>query len=91
MSLEQHLIQVVNLVFFIATSIAAIWMNIRHKTIDYKMALTIIICGIIGAIVGSLISFRIDNQNLKKYFGIFLILIAIFQIYMYVKKENSKN
>lgn len=94
--LQQHMVQGINLVFFIPTSIVAIYMNIKHKTIDYKVAWTIIIFGIVGAVCGSLLSFRFDNQTLKKYFGIFLIIIAIFQIYSFFrgyrlgKKENNK-
>ena len=37
-SIEQHMVQGVNLVFFIPTSIVAIYMNIKHKTIDYQVA-----------------------------------------------------
>ena len=94
--IQQHMVQGINLVFFIPTSIVAIYMNIRHKTIDYKLSIVLIIFGIIGAICGSLLSFKIDNQNLKKYFGIFLLIIAFFQIYSLFreyrleKKENNK-
>lgn len=83
--INQHMAQGINLVFFIPTSIVAIYMNIKRKTIDYKLSIVIIIFGVIGAVCGSLLSFRIDNQNLKKYFGIFLIIIAIFQIYSFFK------
>ncbi len=95
-NIEQHLIQGINLVFFIPTSIVAIYLNVRRKTIDYRLAVTVIFFGIIGAICGSLLSFKIDNQNLRKYFGIFLLIIAIFQIYSFFreyrleKKENNK-
>lgn len=95
-NIEQHMIQGINLVFFIPTSIVAIYMNIKHKTIDYAISKIIIIFGIIGAICGSLLSFKIDNQNLKRYFGIFLIIIAFFEIYSFfreyrlAKKENNK-
>ena len=80
-NLNQHIIQGSNLIFFIPTSIVAIIMNIKNKTINYKNALVIIISGIIGAIVGCKVSFNIESQNLKKYFGIFLLGIAIFEIY----------
>lgn len=49
-TIEQHMVQGVNLVFFIPTSIVAIYMNIRHKTIDYQVAKPLLIFGIIGAI-----------------------------------------
>lgn len=88
--IQQHLVQGINLVFFIPTSIVAIYMNIRHKTIDYQLSTALIIFGIVGAICGSLLSFKIDNQNLKKYFGLFLILIAIFQIFSYLRNGKKK-
>jgi len=89
-NIDQHMIQGINLVFFIPTSIVAVYMNIKHKTIDYKVAWVMIIAGITGAICGSLLSFKIENQNLKKYFGIFLILIAVFQIYSYLKNRKKE-
>ncbi len=93
--LKQHLIQGTNLIFFVPTSIVAIYMNIKNKTIDYKLATSIAISGIIGAIVGCKISFKIENSTLKKYFGIFLLFIAFFEIfaffrqYILKKKENN--
>ena len=50
-SIDQHMIQGINLVFFIPTSIVAIYMNIKHKSIDYKLAIVILIFGIVGAIL----------------------------------------
>lgn len=94
-NLKQHLIQGTNLIFFIPTSITAIYMNIKNKTIDYKLAISISIAGIIGAMLGSNLSFKTENKMLKKYFGIFLIFIAIFEIfeffrqYILKKKENN--
>lgn len=84
--LEQHLIQGINLVFFIPTSIMAIFMNIKNKNINYKLAILIIIFGIIGAIIGAKLSFKIDNVLLKKYFGIFLLFIAFFQSYSFFRE-----
>lgn len=95
-SLNQHLIQGTNLIFFIPTSITAIYMNIKNKTINYKLAKIISFFGVVGAIVGSKLSFKINNEILRKYFGIFLIFIAILEIYSLIKeykedkKENNK-
>lgn len=84
--LDQHLIQGINLIFFIPTSIAAIILNIKNKTIDYKVSTKIICFGIIGALIGSYISFVIDEKFLKKCFGIFLIIIAIFEIFTFFRQ-----
>ena len=71
-------------------------MNIKNKTIDYKKSIVIIIAGIIGAIVGCKLSFKFDSSSLRKYFGIFLLIIAFFEIYSFLKqyrlekKENNK-
>ena len=85
-NLNQHMMQGVNLLFFIPTSVVANFMNVKNKNIDYKICKTIAITGIIGAAIGSDLSFKISNENLKKYFGIFLCFIAIFEIYSFFKK-----
>ena len=93
--MNQHLIQGTNLIFFIPTSITAIYMNIKNKTIDYRKSKIIIFSGIIGAYIGSKLSFKFESDNLKKYFGIFLLFIAFFEIYSLIKqykvdkKENN--
>ena len=96
-NMDQHLIQGTNLIFFIPTSITAIYMNIKNKNIDYKKSRIIIVSGIIGAILGSKLSFKFDNHVMKKYFGIFLLLITVYEIYSLIKqykidkKSNNKN
>lgn len=83
--LEQHTAQATNLIFFIPTSIVAIIVNIKNKNIDLKLATTISICGIIGAIIGANLSIHTDVRTLKKYFGIFLAIIAIHEIYTIIR------
>ena len=93
---DQHLIQGTNLIFFIPTSIVAIYMNIKNKTIDFKISKLIIFAGILGAIIGSFLSFKFDSKILRKYFGVFLLFIAALEIYSLIKqykqdkKENNK-
>ena len=86
-SMQQHLIQGTNLVFFIPTAIIAIFMNIKNKTINYKLSIYLILSGVIGAITGSLVSFQIESKELKKYFGIFLLFVAALEIYSFVKQN----
>ena len=94
---EQHNAQGVNLVFFIPTAIASIVVNLKNKNIKRNTAIIVIISGIIGAIIGSMISFRVNVKILRKLFGVFLIIIAIWEIfeliksYIKSKKDNNKN
>ena len=84
--LEQHIAQATNLVFFIPTAISAIIVNLKQKLINIKLALIIILSGTIGAIIGSELAINIDASSLKKYFGIFLLLISANEIYWLIKE-----
>ncbi len=46
----------------------------------------IIISGIIGAVIGARISVNLDVKVLRKYFGFFLIIVAINEIYSLIKQ-----
>lgn len=89
LGIEQHIAQATNLVFFVPTALTAIVTNIKQKNIDFKIAIPISIAGIIGAIIGAISSSKTDVKNLKKYFGIFLALIAIWEIYALVKEYKT--
>ena len=90
--IEQHLAQGANLIFFIPTSIIAIMVNWKNKNIDIKATIVVILFGICGAIIGAKIANNLNVLELKKYFGYFLLLISIIEIYN-LKKEyrNYKN
>lgn len=87
--LEQHVAQATNLIFFIPTSIVAIIVNIKNRNIDLKLATIISIFGILGAIIGANLSVHTNVDKLRRYFGIFLAIIAIHEIYTIIK-ENKK-
>lgn len=94
--IEQHIAQATNLVFFIPTSIVAIIANWKNDLIDKKLALIIISFGIIGATIGAIASTKTNVADLRKYFGIFLAIMAIFEIISYFrqyifnrKRENN--
>lgn len=95
LGIDQKIAQATNLIFFIPTSIAAIYVNIREKKINFKVAKFIIFFGIIGSIIGAIIAQKMDTKILKKSFGIFLAFIAIHEIYvlfkMYKNKKRNNN
>ena len=83
--IEQHIAQGVNLIFFIPTSIVSIFINLKNNNIEKRTALIVSIFGIIGAILGARIAVRIDVKNLKKYFGLFLLIISFYEIFSLIK------
>ena len=82
---EQHVAQACNLIFFIPTSIVAIYVNIKNKNADVKLALTISLFGIVGAIIGAKVAVKTDVTFLRKCFGLFLAIIACHEIYTLIK------
>lgn len=94
-SLEQHVAQATNLVYFVPTAISAIIVNYREKNIDVKLAKIISIFGVIGAVIGAIISINMEVKKLRKFYGIFLVIIAVHEIYTLIKEyklnKNSNN
>ncbi len=79
--LEQHIAQATNLIFFVPTSLAAIWMNLKQNNVDRKLAKNIAIFGVMGAIIGSIIAEKLEDNMLKKCFAVFIFIIALHELY----------
>lgn len=77
---DQHVAQSVNLIFFIPTAAIALIVHIRNKRIDFNVAIPIIIFGLLGAYIGSRLAIRLPGALLKKYFGIFLLTLGIYEM-----------
>lgn len=90
MGIEQHIAQATNLIFFIPTTIVATIANLKNKLIDKKLAITISIFGVIGATLGAIASTKMNVKELRKYFGIFLAIVAIYEIYSFIRKYIFK-
>lgn len=95
LDIPQYMAQATNLIFFIPTSITAIIVNIRNKNIDFKVGTSIALYGVVGSIIGSIVSSKINVQNLRRFFGIFLLCVALHEIYnfynLYIKTKNTNN
>ncbi len=87
---EQHIAQSVNLLYFIPTAAIALIIHIKNKHIDFKMALPIIGFGICGALLGSWLAARMDGTLLKKFFGGFLILMSIYEMFRKGRNDAPK-
>lgn len=97
LGVEQHTAQASNLIFFVPTAITAIIVAKREKLIEWKTGITIAIVGSFSAMIGAMISTKMEVGILKKCFGIFLGVIAIYEIYSLTKqyktweKRDNKN
>ena len=90
--LEQHVAQATNLIYFVPTAISAIIVNYREKNTEVSLVKNIAIYGVIGAIIGAIISINMDVKKLRKFYGIFLAIIAFHEIYTLIKEYKlNKN
>ena len=86
---EQKVAQNINLLYFIPTSIMAIFIHSKNKSIEKKGLLKIIIFGLIGAVLGSIIAINLKGEVLRKIFGWFLLFMGISELLKKgVKKWN---
>lgn len=79
-NIQQQSIQSINLIYFIPTAIIAIIIHFKNKLIDYKISIKIIIFGLIGSAIGSLLAINFDPQFLRKIFGVFLFIMGSYEI-----------
>ena len=77
---DQHVAQSVNLIFFIPTAVIALIVHIRNKQINFKLAVSIIIFGMIGAYIGSRLAITLPGPVLKKFFGFFLLILGLYEM-----------
>ena len=72
--------QGLNLILFITVGISATITNVRDKKIDYEILKKILFPLIIGSLIGTFFLKQIQQNDLKKYFSIFLVIIGIYEI-----------
>ena len=87
LGVRQQVAQSVNLISFIPTALVAILIHLRHKNIEKKLVLKMILLGVLGALTGSLIAVNIDPWLLKKIFGGFLFIMGAYEIF---SQKNMK-
>lgn len=83
---EQHTAQAANLIFFIPTAITAIIVHFKNKNVDKQVGKKLLYSSMVGSAVGAYLTCFVKAQNLRKYFGIFLLVVGILEIIDTIKK-----
>jgi uncharacterized membrane protein YfcA len=60
--IEQKTAQGINLLYFLPSAVSALVLHIRNKQVKTKSILFLVIGGLIGASIGSIIAVRIEND-----------------------------
>ena len=79
-SLPQLQIQGINLAFFLFSSSASLTVHLQKRKIFTKAVVLMSAAGIVGAILGSIISAKTDGDILRKIFGAMLVISGILSL-----------
>jgi len=92
-SFAQKEAQGINLLAFLPMAIVCLIIHFKNKLIDLKVGIPIVCIGVAFSVLGAFIANSLSNQNLRLYFGIFLILIGVWQLISYIvsKVKEKKN
>jgi len=92
---SQQEIQYINLWVYIICGMFSILSYKKNKQIDFKSLKIFMPLAIISCIITSYISKSLNSNKLKIYFGYFLIVLGIWQLFQivfkYIKEKKDKN
>lgn len=88
-SISQHTAQGLNLICFIPMSVVAILIHLKNKLIETKNVWFIIIPALISSLIGAIISKRLEDNVLRKFFGVFLIILGLYQLLKFFKERKK--
>ena len=78
--ISQHMAQGINLTYFIPTAVISLIVHIMNKNVEFRLALIIGGCGVIGAIAGSKAAVAMNGDILRRIFGAFLFGVGVYEI-----------
>lgn len=80
--------QTINLIAFLPMALIALVIHFKNHLVKYKDCILIAIIGVASSILGSFLASLIEMDNLKIYFGTFLIILGTFQFAKIVHNKN---
>ncbi len=89
LNINQHTAQGVNLLYFIPTAAAALYIHRKTDSLELKLSIPIILFGVLGAAIGSFVALKLNSDILRRLFGIFLFFMGAYEIYKGYKTKNK--
>ncbi len=86
----QHEAQGVNLLYFIPTAAISLWVHIKNRSVNFKIAWPVILFGLLGAVGGAILAGMMNASLLRRLFGVFLLAMGLYEIFKKDKKTKEK-
>ena len=83
--------QAINLIAFLPMSAVALIIHSKNNLVRFGIAIPIAISGTVSAIVSAVIASATKSQILSIWFGIFLIVVGVFQLYTILLFQDKKS
>lgn len=85
---DQQLSQGINLLTFLVMAIFSLYIHTRNGLIETNGIIWIILGGIIFAVGGSFLATMLPSTILRRCFGVFLSILAIFEFVKALKEKD---
>ena len=91
LNFSQKVSQGFNIFSFLVMAVFALIIHIKNGLVDIKSVIPIVLSGILFSLGGAYLANLVKGNVLKIIFGVFLILLAIFEIFKLFKENETKN
>lgn len=79
--LSQTEAQGVNLLFFLPVALFSVIIHAKNKLIEWKAVPFAVLAGIVGAALGSVLSFTLTDNTLRTLFALLIIPVSFREIF----------
>ena len=91
LNFSQKVSQGFNIFSFLVMAVFALIIHIKNGLVDIKSVIPIVLSGILFSLGGAYLANLVKGNVLKIIFGVFFILLAIFEIFKLFKENKTKN
>jgi uncharacterized membrane protein YfcA len=89
MNIPQHTAQGICLASFVPTAIVAVITHLRQNNVNIKLALCLTVGALAGALLGATLAHHVEAALLKKFFGVFLVIMGVYEFLGKPQKQKK--
>ena len=91
LQMEQRLCQGINLLTFLVMALVSLVIHFRHNLVEISIVFPLVLGGLIFSVFGAMVAGVVPNEKLKVIWGVFLLILGVFQLFCtFLKSEEPK-